>query len=236
MYEERNTALREYTLIMSERDSVHKEIDRLNEDLAAISRRGETLEEENKSFREEVEGLKRELASALMDRDQALKECSELKQQQQHQQQQSIYGTIEGIGSHGLAAHNSGHGYYSAETATAESSSSSLHHHHHHQHLLHHQRMSPTHAFDHHHQYHPHHQNLQHRVGSPSGLNQHHHQQQHSYYQSKEPLRATLKGINYLSNSSMSSAVSSPFKIASSRFIAFFNDYVVTFYILPPFL
>lgn len=224
MYEERNTALHEYNLIMSERDSVHKEIERLNEDLGTIVRRNETLEKENKTYSEELESLKRELASALMDRDRALKLSYDLKQKygelQQQRQQSSIYGTLDGTsnsnsGHYGTihagaqsGAHyhhgNSGHGYYSTETATANSSSSSLMGHGS-------SAVSPS-QFDHHHHHHHHSHQLHQRIASPP-LNQ-----QQLHYQGREPLRATLKGINHLSNSSMSSVTSNPFKLASSKF------------------
>ena len=79
MYEERNTALHEYQLIMSERDTVHKEIERLQEDLHNIQKKNETYEKEHKQTVEELEGLRRELASSLLDRDMALKHCNDLK-------------------------------------------------------------------------------------------------------------------------------------------------------------
>uniref|UniRef100_A0A8D8WDJ1 Disks large homolog 5 n=1 Tax=Cacopsylla melanoneura TaxID=428564 RepID=A0A8D8WDJ1_9HEMI len=85
--EERNAAMQEYSLIMSERDSVHKEMEKLSEDLTQAVRKIKTLEIENKDHQEEkktlsyqIETLKREISSALHDRDKALKECNDLRE------------------------------------------------------------------------------------------------------------------------------------------------------------
>lgn len=111
MYEERNTALHEYNLIMSERDSVHKEIEKLQEDLHELIKRNEILEKEQKITLEERESLRRELASALLDRDQAMKLCTDLREKygeshsansslnssnllHQHGQQNSLYSQL----------------------------------------------------------------------------------------------------------------------------------------------
>ncbi|XP_069696680.1 disks large homolog 5 isoform X2 [Periplaneta americana] len=85
--EERNAAMQEYSLIMSERDTVHKEMEKLSDDLTQAFKKNKTLEVENKDFVEEkktlsyqIETLKREIASALHDRDKALKECNDLRE------------------------------------------------------------------------------------------------------------------------------------------------------------
>ena len=52
--EERNAAMQEYTLIMSERDMVHKEMEKLADDLAQACKTNETLEAENKEYIEMV--------------------------------------------------------------------------------------------------------------------------------------------------------------------------------------
>lgn len=52
--EERNAAMQEYSLIMSERDSVHKEMEKLSEDLTQAVRKIKTLEMENKELVEDV--------------------------------------------------------------------------------------------------------------------------------------------------------------------------------------
>ncbi|XP_050455027.1 disks large homolog 5 isoform X4 [Cataglyphis hispanica] len=85
--EERNAALQEYSLIMGERDTVHKEIEKLGDDLTQAYTKITHLETQNKQLMEEkktlsyqIETLKREIASALQDRDEALKLCNELQQ------------------------------------------------------------------------------------------------------------------------------------------------------------
>ncbi|XP_014262219.1 disks large homolog 5 isoform X2 [Cimex lectularius] len=85
--EERNAAMQEYSLIMSERDTVHKEMEKLTEDLAQAYKKNKAIESEAKDLAEEkkalsyqIETLQREIASALHDRDKALKECNDLRQ------------------------------------------------------------------------------------------------------------------------------------------------------------
>uniref|UniRef100_A0A0A9XJ47 PDZ domain-containing protein n=1 Tax=Lygus hesperus TaxID=30085 RepID=A0A0A9XJ47_LYGHE len=85
--DERNAAMQEYSLIMSERDTVHKEMEKLTEDLAQAKKKNKAIEAEAKQMAEEkkaltyqVETLKREIASALHDRDKALKEVNDLRQ------------------------------------------------------------------------------------------------------------------------------------------------------------
>ncbi|XP_039304518.1 disks large homolog 5 isoform X6 [Solenopsis invicta] len=85
--EERNAALQEYSLIMGERDTVHKEIEKLGDDLSQAYSKVTHLETQNKQLVDEkktlsyqIETLKREISSALQDRDEALKMCNELRQ------------------------------------------------------------------------------------------------------------------------------------------------------------
>ncbi|XP_012221505.1 disks large homolog 5 isoform X5 [Linepithema humile] len=85
--EERNAALQEYSLIMGERDTVHKEIEKLGDDLSQAYAKATHLETQNKQLIEEkkalsyqIETLKREISSAMHDRDEALKLCNELRQ------------------------------------------------------------------------------------------------------------------------------------------------------------
>ncbi|XP_033361431.1 disks large homolog 5 isoform X4 [Bombus vosnesenskii] len=85
--EERNAALQEYSLIMGERDTVHKEMEKLGDDLTQAYTKITHLENQNKQFMEEkkalsyqIETLRREISSALQDRDDALKQCNELRQ------------------------------------------------------------------------------------------------------------------------------------------------------------
>lgn len=86
LLDERNATMAEYTLIMSERDTVHKEMEKLADDLSQAIKKNKQLEQEkkqlfdeNKQLRYQAEGLRREIASALHERDRALKECGELR-------------------------------------------------------------------------------------------------------------------------------------------------------------
>ncbi|XP_022255283.1 disks large homolog 5-like isoform X3 [Limulus polyphemus] len=76
--EERNAAVQEYSLIMSERDQVHKEIERLQEELGEAQKRCSAAVGQQKTSM--VESLRREISSALQDRDRALKECNDLRE------------------------------------------------------------------------------------------------------------------------------------------------------------
>lgn len=69
------------------RDTVHKEMEKLSDDLAQAYKKNKLLEATNKELVEEkqnlnyqMESLRREIASALHDRDKALKECNELRE------------------------------------------------------------------------------------------------------------------------------------------------------------
>ncbi|XP_041982203.1 disks large homolog 5 isoform X2 [Aricia agestis] len=84
--DERNAAMAEYTLIMSERDTVHKEMEKLSDDLQAALKRVAALEAALQASRDEqraaalqAESLRREIESALVERDRAIKECTDLK-------------------------------------------------------------------------------------------------------------------------------------------------------------
>ncbi|CAH0401058.1 unnamed protein product [Chilo suppressalis] len=115
--DERNAALTEYTLIMSERDTVHKEMEKLSDDLQAALKRVAALEAALQASREEqrasavqAESLRREIESALVDRDRAIKECSDLKTPQNNalaksRQDNSAYhhlGLASGVGNDGF--------------------------------------------------------------------------------------------------------------------------------------
>lgn len=52
--EERNGALQEYSLIMGERDTVHKEMEKLSDDLQQAYSRITHLENQNKQINDEV--------------------------------------------------------------------------------------------------------------------------------------------------------------------------------------
>lgn len=116
--DERNAAMAEYTLIMSERDTVHKEMEKLSDDLQAALKRVAALESALQASREEqratalqAESLRREIESALVDRDRAIKECTDLKTPQntstlgKSRQDNSAYhhlGLASGVGNDGF--------------------------------------------------------------------------------------------------------------------------------------
>ncbi|KAF9804574.1 hypothetical protein SFRURICE_014482 [Spodoptera frugiperda] len=116
--DERNAAMAEYTLIMSERDTVHKEMEKLSDDLQAALKRVAALESALQASREEqratalqAESLRREIESALVDRDRAIKECTDLKTPQntstlgKSRQDTSAYhhlGLASGVGNDGF--------------------------------------------------------------------------------------------------------------------------------------
>ncbi|CAH2230037.1 jg20247 [Pararge aegeria aegeria] len=116
--DERNAAMAEYTLIMSERDTVHKEMEKLSDDLQAALKRVAALESALQASREEqratalqAESLRREIESALVDRDRAIKECTDLKTPQntstlvKSRQDNSAYhhlGLSSGVGTDGF--------------------------------------------------------------------------------------------------------------------------------------
>lgn len=69
------------------RDTVHKEMEKLTDDLTQAIKKNKLLEATNKELIEEKQGLnyqmeslRREIASALHDRDKALKECNDLRE------------------------------------------------------------------------------------------------------------------------------------------------------------
>ena len=65
--EERNSALHEYSVIMSERDSVHKEMEKLQDEIQS-----------NSAKSKKIELLQLEIRAALTDRDNAMKEVHEI--------------------------------------------------------------------------------------------------------------------------------------------------------------
>ncbi|XP_028035667.1 disks large homolog 5 [Bombyx mandarina] len=104
--DERNAAMAEYTLIMSERDTVHKEMEKLSDDLQGAMKRVSALEAALQASREhhratalQAESLRREVECALSERDRALKECSATRQDN------SAYhhlGLASGVGNDGF--------------------------------------------------------------------------------------------------------------------------------------
>jgi len=85
--EERNAAMQEYSMIMSERDSVHKEIEKLQDEVSNTNSKMKEVETRTKVHDEEkrklvcqIELLRREIDAALLDRDKAIKEAHELRE------------------------------------------------------------------------------------------------------------------------------------------------------------
>ncbi|XP_071107685.1 LOW QUALITY PROTEIN: disks large homolog 5-like [Haliotis cracherodii] len=75
---ERDACYSEYRLIMSERDTVHKEIEQLHDKLVEVTKKVTVLEKDKKSAEDQAETLKREVASALQDRDKCRRECNDI--------------------------------------------------------------------------------------------------------------------------------------------------------------
>lgn len=72
---------------MNRSDTVHKEMEKLTDDLTQAYKKIKLLESNNKELVEEkknlncqMESLRREIASALHERDKALKECNDLRE------------------------------------------------------------------------------------------------------------------------------------------------------------
>ncbi|XP_041818099.1 disks large homolog 5-like isoform X1 [Chelmon rostratus] len=83
--EERDSVISEYRLIMSERDQVIKEVDRLQTGLEMAEAKLKNTSSERRVANEELEALRQELASALVDRDRAICEKNELLERYCHE-------------------------------------------------------------------------------------------------------------------------------------------------------
>ncbi|XP_072228827.1 disks large homolog 5-like isoform X2 [Leuresthes tenuis] len=83
--EERDSVINEYRLIMSERDQVIKEVDRLQTGLEVAEAKLKNNTSERRVASEELEALRQELASALVDRDRAICEKNELLEKYCHE-------------------------------------------------------------------------------------------------------------------------------------------------------
>ncbi|XP_028286415.1 disks large homolog 5-like isoform X2 [Parambassis ranga] len=83
--EERDSVISEYRLIMSERDQVIKEVDRLQTGLETAEAKLKNNSSERRVANEELEALRQELASALVDRDRAICEKNELLEKYCHE-------------------------------------------------------------------------------------------------------------------------------------------------------
>ncbi|KAM4525004.1 disks large homolog 5-like isoform 2-T2 [Odontesthes bonariensis] len=83
--DERDSVINEYRLIMSERDQVIKEVDRLQTGLEMAEAKLKNNTSERRVASEELEALRQELASALVDRDRAICEKNELLEKYCHE-------------------------------------------------------------------------------------------------------------------------------------------------------
>ncbi|XP_037319850.2 disks large homolog 5-like isoform X1 [Pungitius pungitius] len=83
--EERDSVINEYRLIMSERDQVIKEVDRLQTGLEMAEAKLMNTSSERRVAGDELEALRQELASALVDRDRAICEKNELLERYCHE-------------------------------------------------------------------------------------------------------------------------------------------------------
>ncbi|XP_047465763.1 disks large homolog 5-like isoform X2 [Mugil cephalus] len=83
--DERDSVISEYRLIMSERDQVIKEVDRLQTGLEVAEAKLKNTSSERRVASEELEALRQELSSALVDRDRAICEKNELLEKYCHE-------------------------------------------------------------------------------------------------------------------------------------------------------
>ncbi|XP_078147009.1 disks large homolog 5-like [Centroberyx gerrardi] len=83
--EERDSVFNEYRLIMSERDQVIKEVDKLQTGLEVAEAKLKNTSSERRVASEELEALRQELGSALVDRDRAICEKNELLEKYCHE-------------------------------------------------------------------------------------------------------------------------------------------------------
>lgn len=74
---DRDAARNEYNLVWAERDSVHKEINQLQDKLNEVTQKNQTMEMEKKKAGEETEMLRRELLTIIQQKEEADKEREE---------------------------------------------------------------------------------------------------------------------------------------------------------------
>ena len=79
---ERDAVVHEYTLVMSERDSVHKEIEQLQDRLAQQQEKLDGLEKDRQTALAEADSIRLELTTALRERDLTRKQLNDLKDKQ----------------------------------------------------------------------------------------------------------------------------------------------------------
>ena len=77
--EERNAALNEYQLVMSERDTVHQEIEKLHDELSDLRITNEKLQKDYAKLQNHIDDTQGELSLLVEEREQASKEVFALK-------------------------------------------------------------------------------------------------------------------------------------------------------------
>lgn len=78
--EERNAALNEYQLVMSERDTVHREIEKLHDELTDLRKNNESLQKDYTKLQNHIDDTQGELSLLVEEREQATKEVFSLKE------------------------------------------------------------------------------------------------------------------------------------------------------------
>ena len=71
--------MQEYSLIMSERDTFHKEMEKLQDEVSIARKTKKQEEEERRKLSCQVEMLKREVEQSLQERDKAMRESHDLR-------------------------------------------------------------------------------------------------------------------------------------------------------------
>ncbi len=79
--EERNAALNEYQLVMSERDTVHREIEKLQDELTDLRKTNENLQKDYSKLQNHIDDTQGELSLLVEEREQASKEVFGVKEQ-----------------------------------------------------------------------------------------------------------------------------------------------------------
>ena len=89
---------------MSERDSVHKEIEKLQDEVSTTNSKIKEVEssskkndEEKRSYLCQIEMLKREIEAALIDRDRAIKEAHELREKVVEREKSSLDSSTQDL-------------------------------------------------------------------------------------------------------------------------------------------
>jgi uncharacterized protein (DUF3084 family) len=76
---ERDAVVHEYTLVMSERDTVHKEIEQLQDKLTSVKEQHEQTEKEKKVVQDELKALQDRMTDTVQQHSSVLKELDSIK-------------------------------------------------------------------------------------------------------------------------------------------------------------